>query len=246
MTTHRVTLCCKEDPWIRFASGGRNDSYGQSQEPALKWLITRGITACRSSRPGHRPGVDPMDAPATPPVTRLLRDAQAGNAAALEAILPIVYDELRRLARKHLAHERSGHTLQATALVHEAYLRLIDQHSVDWANRAHFFAIAAQMMRRVLVNHAEARQAAKRGGGADRLTLSAAEGVASPATDVVALDSALRSLEKLDARQAQIVELRYFGGLGIDEVASALSLSPATVKREWATAKLWLKRELAQ
>lgn len=186
-----------------------------------------------------------MNAPATPEITRLLRDAQAGNAAALEAILPVVYNELRRLARNYLRAERDGHTLQPTALVHEAYLRLIDQHSVDWENRAHFFAIAAQMMRRILVNHAEARRSAKRGSGIEPLTLSAADDVSVSTTDVIALDAALRELEKLDARQAQIVELRYFGGLNVDEVASALSLSPATIKREWATAKVWLKRELS-
>jgi len=185
-----------------------------------------------------------MNAPPTPELTRLLRDAQAGDSEALEAILPIVYHELRRLARSYLRSERDGHTLQPTALVHEAYLRLIDQHSVDWQNRAHFFAIAAQMMRRILVNHAEAHRSAKRGGGVEPLTLSAADDVSATATDVVALDTALRALEKLDPRQAQIVELRYFGGLNIDEVASALALSPATIKREWATAKVWLKREL--
>ncbi|MDQ6620170.1 MAG: sigma-70 family RNA polymerase sigma factor [Pseudomonadota bacterium] len=185
-----------------------------------------------------------MNATATPDVTRLLREAQSGNSGALEAILPIVYNELRRLARHYLRSERHDHTLQPTALVHEAYLRLIDQHSVDWENRAHFFAIAAQMMRRILVNHAEAHRAAKRGAGAERLTLSAADDVTASGTDVVALDDALRQLEKLDARQAQIVELRYFGGLNIEEVASALALSPATIKREWATAKVWLKREL--
>lgn len=185
-----------------------------------------------------------MNAPDAPEITRLLRHAAEGDAAALDALLPVVYGELRRLARRYLREERSGHTLQPTALVHEAYLRLIGQHSVDWENRAHFFAISAQMMRRILVNHAEARRADKRGGEAEHLTLGAADEVPAPQTDVLALDHALRALEKLDPRQARVVELRYFGGLDIPEVANALGVSAATVKREWTTAKLWLKREL--
>lgn len=158
-----------------------------------------------------------------------------------------VYDELRRLARGYLARERVGHTLQATALVHEAYLRLAAQRGTP-ANPRQLVGLAAQMMRRVLVNHGLAQKADKRGAGALHLTLSHAEHLAQPEgeLDVLALDRALTRLAELDPRQAQVVELRYFGGLSIDETASAMALSLATVKREWATARLWLKRELSE
>ena len=186
-----------------------------------------------------------MTKPASTPVTQLLIQAQSGDAAALDAMLPVVYEELRRVARGYLRSERTDHTLQPTALVHEVYMRLIDQHSVNWENRAHFFSIAAQMMRRVLLAHAETRNAQKRGGGVEKVTLSAAEDVAESTTDLVELDAALKRLEALDARQARIVELRYFGGLDLKETAAAMSLSVATIKREWATARLFLKRELS-
>ena len=160
--------------------------------------------------------------------------------------MPMVYEELRRLARSHLRRERPDHTLQATALVHEAYLRLIDQHSVTWQSRAHFLGIAAQMMRRVLVNHAVARKASKRGGASQKITLeeSVRMGVQRE-VDLISLDHALKELEDLDSRQSRIVELRFFGGLSIEETAEALNLSPATVKREWNTAKLWLRRQIS-
>jgi RNA polymerase sigma factor (TIGR02999 family) len=181
----------------------------------------------------------------TTAVTQLLLAWQGGNQAALDELFPIVYDELRRLARGYLRQERPGHTLQPTALVHEAYLRLIDQRSVSWQNRAQFFGLAAQMMRRILVNHAVARRADKRGGDAQRIPLDdVLEVLEARQVDVVALDLALTKLHDLDARQSQIVELRFFGGLTVEETAEVIGISPATVKREWTAAKLWLLREI--
>jgi RNA polymerase sigma factor (TIGR02999 family) len=182
---------------------------------------------------------------APPTVTQLLSEWSKGDHAALEQLMPMVYEELRRLARSHLRRERRDHTLQATALVHEAYLRLIDQHSVSWQNRAHFLGMAAQMMRRVLVNHAVARKTSKRGGSSQKITLDEAVKIGvQREVDLISLDDALKELEELDSRQSRIVELRFFGGLSIEETAEALSLSPATVKREWNTAKLWLRRQI--
>ena len=184
---------------------------------------------------------------AAPTITQLLVEWGKGDQAALDRLAPLVYEELRRMARTYLRGERPDHTLQATALVHEAYLRLVDQHSVSWQNRAHFFGIASQMMRRILVNHATARAADKRGGGAQKLALDEAAGLAEGReAELIALDEALKELEKLDQRQGRIVELRYFGGLSIEETAEVLDLSPATVKREWSTARLWLRRRLKQ
>lgn len=180
-------------------------------------------------------------------VTQLLIRWSRGDNSALDQLMPLVYDELRRLARSYLRRERPDHTLQATDLVHEAYLRLIEQDAVTWQNRAHFFGIASQMMRRILVNHALARRAAKRGGFVQRLSLDKAVSFgAQPDVDLLALDEALTDLEKMDARQSHIVELRFFGGLSIEETAEVLKISPATVKREWATAKLWLRRQMAK
>jgi RNA polymerase sigma factor (TIGR02999 family) len=180
-------------------------------------------------------------------VTQLLIEWSNGNQAALDQLMPLVYDELRKLARSYLRRERPDHTLQATALVHEAYLRLIDQNSITWKNRAQFFGIAAQMMRRILVNHALARRAAKRGGFVQKLSLDEAISFAEERDiDLMALDEALNELAALDPRQSQIVELRFFGGLSIDEAAEVLNLSPATIKREWNTAKLWLRRQMAK
>jgi len=179
-------------------------------------------------------------------VTELLRRWSNGDPAALEALLPIVYGELRRVARGCLASERTDHTLQSTALVHEAYMRLVG-NSVDWQNRAHFFAVAAQLMRRILVDHARRRGAAKR--GANPLTLTLDESVALPKArevDLLALDDALNSLSELDARQSRIVELRFFGGLSIENTAKVLGLSPATIKREWGTARAWLYEQIQQ
>jgi len=158
---------------------------------------------------------------------------------------PLVYEELRRLARYFLAAERSNHTLQPTALVHEAYLRLIDQRSVDWRNRAHFLAMAATMMRRILINHAMAHKAAKRQGNAEVVPLEDAFGVfTDPRVDLLDLNATLDRLSEMDPQQARVVELRYFGGLSIEETAEALGISPATVKREWSTARLWLMQQM--
>jgi RNA polymerase sigma factor (TIGR02999 family) len=158
----------------------------------------------------------------------------------LDELMPLVYDELRRLAQQYLSGERGGHTLQTTALVHEAYLRLVDQKSVNWQNRAQFFGIAAQMMRRILINHARERNAQKRQGYATKISLDDAVGLFEKRElDLVALDEALNELATLDPQQTQIVELRFFGGLTIEEVAEVAGISPATTKREWDSAKLW-------
>jgi len=178
-------------------------------------------------------------------VTQLLLDWGNGDSGALEKLTPLVYQELRRLAARYLRRERREHTLQSTALVHEAWLRLIDQKQVHWQNRAQFFGIAAEMIRRILIDHARNRQAAKRGDGALKLELD--EAVATPERrdlDLVALDDALKDLARLDPKQSKLVDLRFFGGLSIEESAEVLGVSPATVKREWAAAKAWLYREL--
>jgi RNA polymerase sigma factor (TIGR02999 family) len=180
-------------------------------------------------------------------ITQLLIDWGDGHREVLAGLMPLVYDELRRLANHYLRSERPDHTLQPTALVHEAYLRLIDQTRVHCQNRAHFFAIAANLMRQILVNHALSHRAAKRGGAAVKLALDDVVGV-SKQEDVnrVALDEALTRLASLDPQQSRIVELRFFGGLTIDETAEVLRISPATIKREWATAKAWLHCALTQ
>ena len=186
---------------------------------------------------------------AAPDVTRLLLDwSQEGNRASLDALTPLVYDELRKLAGSYLRRERPDHTLQSTALVHEAYMKLIDQKNVQWQNRAHFFGVAAQMIRRILVDHARGHQAAKRGAGDAQLSLDEAISVPGQQRDVnlVALDDALGELERLDPQQSRVIELRYFAGLSIEETAEVMSISPATVKREWSTARAWLFRELGR
>lgn len=164
----------------------------------------------------------------------------------VNAALPAVYDELRQLAANYLHRERTDHTLQPTALVHESYLRLLNQKTVDWSNRLEFLSIAARMMRRILADHAIARKAEKRGGGAPKLQLDEALDFCNDRViDIAAVDDALRDLETMDPRQARLVELRFFGGLTIDETAEVMAISPATVKREWSTARRWLQRELA-
>ncbi len=174
-------------------------------------------------------------------VTELLSRWNDGDVAARDALIPLVYDELRRVAQKHLAGQRSDHTLQATALVHEAYLRLVNRKAANWHGRTHFFALAAQMMRQILVDHARMHKAAKRGGGAVTLVLDDdVEGKAGVDLDLIGLDRAMKQLASLDARQSQIVELRFFGGLSIEETARVVDISPATAKREWATARVWL------
>ncbi len=165
----------------------------------------------------------------------------------MDQLMPLVYDELRRLAQSHLRAERVGHTLQGTALVHEAYLRLIDQKQVHWQNRAHFFGLASQMIRRILVDHARGRKAAKRGAGAPKLSLDDAIGVAGGRQlDLIGLDDALNGLAKIDPEQSRIVELRFFGGLSIEETAAVVGVSTATVNREWAAARAWLFREMSR
>jgi RNA polymerase sigma factor (TIGR02999 family) len=194
-------------------------------------------------------------------VTQLLIDWSGGDQRALGELMPLVYSELRRLAERQLRAERPSHTLQRTALVHEAYLRLINQRNANWQNRAQFIGLAAQLMRRILIDHARARRRAKRGGGITPVSLEqtgvilgsseqedarveALEFAQDPTVDLTAIDSALSRLEALDPKQGRIVELRFFGGLSIEETAEILGVSPATVKREWALARAWLRREL--
>jgi RNA polymerase sigma factor (TIGR02999 family) len=178
-------------------------------------------------------------------VTVLLQAWNGGDDSALEQLTPLVEAELRRLARGYMGRERRGHTLQATALVNEAFVRLTDARSIGWQDRAHFLGIAARLMRRVLVDHARARGYRKRGGGVQRVTLN--EGLVAssePALDVIALDRALEALAAVDGRKSQVIELRFFGGLSVEETAEVLHVSPDTVKRDWRLAKLWLLREL--
>lgn len=192
-------------------------------------------------------GEDP-EAPEKGEVTRLLIAWNAGDREAVERLMPLVYAELRRIAERQFRRERAGHTLQPTAVVHEAYFRLVDQTRVTWKNRGHFFAIAAQAMRRILIDHARAREADKRGGREERVTLDLGIASPEPADDVnlLALDEALVRLKALDEPQARIVELRFFGGLSIDETAEAMETSPSSVKREFRSARAWLFRELGR
>ncbi len=178
-------------------------------------------------------------------VTQLLRDWSAGKQEARDQLLGLVYEPLRAIAGRHLNRERAGHTLQPTALVNELYLKLVDQRHVAWNDRAHFFAVAAQVMRRILVDHARRRNSDKRGGDVVAVTIGAAIDLAATENlDVVALDLALENLEKIFPQQARIVELRFYAGLTIDETAAVLGISPATISREWTMARAWLRREL--
>ena len=187
----------------------------------------------------------PMPLPSTAQLTTLLVAWGRGDAAAFERLIPVVHTELRRIARRHMAHERDGHTLQPTALVNEAYLKLIDIRHIQWHDRAHFFAMSSRIMRRVLVDAARARGYQKRGAGGCQVTLDEGRlGAKEPPADVVALDDALTALAVIDERKSQVVEMRYFGGLSIEETAEALGISVRTVKRDWTMAKLWLVREL--
>ena len=180
-------------------------------------------------------------------VTQLLIDWSNGDRAALDALIPLVEEELRRLAHRYMNRERVDHTLQTTALVNEAYMRLVNRKNVHWQNRAHFFGIAAQLMRTILVDHARGHASAKRGGGAVKLEVNEALVVSEQkAAEVIALDDALKQLALIDPQQSRIVELRFFGGLTVEETAEVLQLSPATIKREWSTAKAWLYHELAK
>jgi len=178
-------------------------------------------------------------------ITQLLEEWSDGNQAALDELYPLVYQELHRLARRYMSRERKGHTLQTTALINEAYVRLVDQKNVHWANRSHFFAISAQIMRRILIDHARRHAYAKRGGGAQQVSLEeAATIVPDLGTNLVRLDEALKSLAEMDPRRSQVVELRYFGGLNNEEIAGVLKVSENTVTRDWNMARAWLYQQL--
>jgi RNA polymerase sigma-70 factor (ECF subfamily) len=186
-----------------------------------------------------------MKPPSPHEVTQLLLDWSNGNQAALDRLMPLVDRELHRLAHHYMRRENAGHTLQTTALVNEAYLKLVDQKHVHWKNRAHFFALSGQLMRRILVDHARSRQYAKRGGGARKISFEEAMVVAPErGSDLIALDEALDKLAAIDARKSKVVELRFFGGLSVEETAEALHISPVTVMREWSMAKAWLYNSL--
>jgi RNA polymerase sigma-70 factor, ECF subfamily len=179
-------------------------------------------------------------------ITQLLAEWSEGNQSALDELYPLVYEELHRLARRYMSRERKGHTLQTTALINEAYVRLVDQKNVRWANRSHFFAISAQIMRRILIDHARRHAYAKRGGGAKQVSLEEAAIVApDQASELVRLDEALKTLAKMDERRCHVVELRYFGGLSNEEIAGVLNVSENTVTRDWNLARAWLHQQLA-
>ena len=178
-------------------------------------------------------------------ITQLLAEWSEGNQSALDELYPLVYKELHRLARRYMSRERKGHTLQTTALINEAYVRLVDQRNVRWANRSHFFAISAQIMRRILIDHARRHAYAKRGGGAQQVSLEEAAAVTPDlSSELVRLDEALKSLAEMDARRSQVVELRYFGGLNNEEIAEILKVSENTVTRDWNMARAWLYQQL--
>ena len=187
-----------------------------------------------------------MASPSPKDVTRLLVDWGNGDQAALDELIPLVYDELRRMAGRYMRRESKGHTLQTSALVNEAYLRLVDQKSVQWQNRAHFFGVAAQLMRRILVDHARSRSRAKRGGRAQMVSLAEQAVMSKEVADVIALDESLNNLAELDPRKSQIVEMKFFGGLTNEEVAEVLKVTSRTVEREWRKAKAWLHRAISK
>lgn len=196
---------------------------------------------------GSQEGAKPMAADPQHEVTQILHDWSGGDANAPDRLMPFVYDELRRLARSFLSRERDGHTLQPTALVHEAYVRLVDQTRVNWQNRTHFYGIAASMMRRVLIDHARAHAAEKRGGGAIRLSLDDVQvPLEERAASFIALDEALERLAQFDERKCKVVEMRFFGGLSDEEISQVLGVTTRTVLRDWKKARLWLYRELSQ
>ena len=179
-------------------------------------------------------------------VSQLLRAWGNGEKAAADKLMPLVYEELRRIARRQMRRQRAGHTLQTTALIHEAYLRLVRESDVHWQNRAHFFGVAAKAMRHILVDYARSRQAAKRGGAAEHVLLDEAAVVSAEPAELIALDDALQSLAALDQRKSQVVEFKYFGGLTVKEIAEVLQVSPETVARDWRLARVWLLRELSK
>jgi RNA polymerase sigma factor (TIGR02999 family) len=181
------------------------------------------------------------------PITELLKGLQSGDGATLNQLIPLVYKDLRRIAARQFRHERPDHTLQPTALVHEVFLKLVDQQRIDWQNRAQFFGIAAQLMRRILVDHLRTRQAEKRGGAAVTIVLEdALAEPGRPNIDLIRLDDALQSLAMKDEQQSRVVVIRFFGGLSIEETAAVLGISPSTVKRDWLAAKAWLYREMSR
>lgn len=193
----------------------------------------------------RKPGEKPLNELAPHEITRLLKDWSGGDATALDKLIPLVYDELHRLAHQHMRRERAGHLLQTSALINEAYLRLIDGPDLTLENRAHFFGVAARLMRQILVDEARKRKSAKRGGDVIQVSFTEATNVAQEqAASVVALDDALKTLGSIDARQSEIVELRFFGGLSIEETAQVLKVSPGTVMRDWTFARAWLKNEM--
>jgi RNA polymerase sigma factor (TIGR02999 family) len=187
-----------------------------------------------------------MVAPSPKEVSRLLIDWGNGDQAALDELIPLVYDELRRLAGSYMRRESQDHTLQTSALVNEAYMRLVDQKNVQWQNRAHFFGVAAQLMRRILVDHARSRSRVKRGGGIQMVSLADQAGVSKEAAEVIALDDALTNLAEMDQRKSQIVEMKFFGGLTTEEVAEVLKITTRTVEREWRKARAWLNRAITK
>jgi RNA polymerase sigma-70 factor, ECF subfamily len=184
---------------------------------------------------------------ASPDVTQLLKDWSGGDEAAADRLMPLVHEELRRLAHQYMRREKPGHTLQTSALVNEAYVRLVDQSKIQWESRAHFFGIAARLMRQILVDQARRKNFAKRGRGAIRVSLDSANAIAQEqSANVMALDEALKTLEQTDLRKSQIVELRFFGGMSIEETAETLNVSPGTVMREWTFARAWLRNEMSR
>ena len=183
--------------------------------------------------------------PASHEITQLLKDWGTGDQTALDKLMPLVYEQLHKLAHQHMRREKPGHMLQTSALINEAYLRLVDQPQIVWENRSHFFGIAARVMRRILVDEARKRNSSKRGGGAIQVSLSQAMSASQEqAANVIALDDALKNLEAIDSRQSEIVELRFFGGLSIEETADVLKISPGTVMRDWTFARAWLRSQM--
>jgi RNA polymerase sigma factor (TIGR02999 family) len=195
----------------------------------------------------RKPSAKPLKEAAPHEITKLLTDWSGGDSTALDRVIPLVYDELHRLAHQHMRRERAGHLLQTSALINEAYLRLMEQPELNLQNRTHFFGIAARLMRQILVDEARKRNSAKRGGDAIQVSLTQATNVVQEqAANVVALDDALKTLEGIDGRQSEIVELRFFGGLTIEETAKVLSVSPGTVMRDWTFARAWLRNEMSR
>lgn len=218
---------------------GENCSAREKIEAAETVVESAPVAARRPTHEGS------MAEPPTHEVTHLLRTWSGGDERALEKLVPLVHRELHRLACRYMAHERPGRTLQATALVNEAYLRLVDVKEIDWQNRAQFMGVCAQLMRRILVDFARRRHSQKRGGGGEKLSLEEAQVSKERAADLVALDDALNALAALDARRSRVVELRFFGGLCVEETATVLKVSPETVMQNWKLAKAWLRREMS-